>query len=99
MLKQRLSKPSLLVDRAYVNGEWISADNGEKIAVVDPATGQKIASVPALGAAETRRAIQGAERAWAAWREKPAAERASLLDKRLHGRLVRAHRVGTTPGA
>lgn len=81
MLKQRLSKPSLLVDRAYVNGEWISADTGATISVVDPATGQEIATVPALGAAETRRAIQGAERSWAAWREKPAAERASLLEK------------------
>jgi succinate-semialdehyde dehydrogenase/glutarate-semialdehyde dehydrogenase len=81
MLKQRLSNPSLLVDRSYVNGEWISADSGESISVVDPATGAEIATVPALGAEETRRAVDAAERSWTAWRETPAAERAALLER------------------
>ncbi|NAS61730.1 succinate-semialdehyde dehydrogenase (NADP(+)), partial [Pseudomonas syringae pv. actinidiae] len=36
---------------------------------------------PALQGAETRRAIEAAERAWPAWRARPAAERAALLER------------------
>ncbi|OZI84020.1 hypothetical protein CFN58_27460 [Pseudomonas avellanae] len=68
MLKNQLKDPSLLVDRAYVDGQWISADDGAMLAISDPATGEVIAQVPALQGAETRRAIEAAERAWPAWR-------------------------------
>ncbi len=40
-----------------------------------------IATVPDLGSAETRDAIAAAERAWPAWRARPAAERARLLER------------------
>src|SRR5262249_40876340 len=49
--------------------------------VVNPATGAVLGSVPDMGAAETRRAIEAAERAWPAWREKTAKERATILRK------------------
>jgi succinate-semialdehyde dehydrogenase/glutarate-semialdehyde dehydrogenase len=62
-----------------VDGRWIEADGGSSLPVIDPATGAEIASVPALGAMETRAAIEAAERAWEGWREMPAAERAALL--------------------
>ncbi|MDU8484380.1 succinate-semialdehyde dehydrogenase (NADP(+)), partial [Pseudomonas syringae pv. actinidiae] len=68
MLKNQLKDPSLLVDRAYVDGQWISADDGAMLAISDPATGEVIAQVPALQGAETRRAIEAAERAWPACR-------------------------------
>ncbi|EPN62202.1 succinate-semialdehyde dehydrogenase, partial [Pseudomonas syringae pv. actinidiae ICMP 18807] len=57
MLKNQLKDPSLLMDRAYVDGQWISADDGAMLAISDPATGEVIAQVPALQGAETRRAI------------------------------------------
>ncbi|KPB85397.1 Succinate-semialdehyde dehydrogenase [Pseudomonas syringae pv. maculicola] len=38
MLKNQLKDPSLLVDRAYVDGQWISADNGATLTISDPAT-------------------------------------------------------------
>jgi succinate-semialdehyde dehydrogenase/glutarate-semialdehyde dehydrogenase len=80
MLKNTLRDPSLLVERAYVNGAWIEADDGATLAVTNPADGSLIARVPALQAAETRRAIEAAEQRFESWREVPAAERARLLE-------------------
>ncbi len=81
MLKNRLQDPGLLAERAYVNGEWIAADSGATLDVRDPATGDLLAQVPAMDAVDTRRAIDAAERAWPAWRARPAAERAALLER------------------
>ncbi|MGH1571255.1 NAD-dependent succinate-semialdehyde dehydrogenase [Methylobacterium sp. P31] len=79
-LTSRLKDPALLVERAYIAGAWSEADGGDRIPVVDPATGAEIASVPALGAAETARAIAAAEAAFDGWRAKPAGERARILE-------------------
>ncbi|WAJ39313.1 NAD-dependent succinate-semialdehyde dehydrogenase [Pseudomonas sp. GOM7] len=81
MLKNRLQDPSLLVERAYIDGQWQAADNGATLEVINPASGECIARVPALQGSETRRAIEAAERAWPAWRARPAAERAALLER------------------
>jgi succinate-semialdehyde dehydrogenase/glutarate-semialdehyde dehydrogenase len=80
MLKSTLRDPSLLAELAYVNGEWIAADDGATLEVTNPADGRVIARVPALQAAETRRAIEAAEARFVIWREVPAAERARLLE-------------------
>ncbi len=80
MFKNTLRDPSLLVERAYVNGAWIEADDGATLAVTNPADGSVIAHVPALQAAETRRAIKAAEQRFQSWREVPAAERARYLE-------------------
>lgn len=76
-----LKDPSLLRQQAYIDGAWCDADNKETIAVTNPATGETIASVPHMGAAETRRAIDAANAAWPAWRKKTAKERAAILRK------------------
>jgi len=76
-----LKDPSLLRRQAYIDGAWIDADNGETIAVLNPATGETIAHVPHMGALETRRAIEAANTAWPAWRKKTAKERAAILRK------------------
>ncbi|MFM9123601.1 MAG: aldehyde dehydrogenase family protein, partial [Actinomycetota bacterium] len=75
----QLNDPDLLRQQAYVDGQWIDADAGATFPVLDPATGAAIAHVPRLGAAETRRAIEGAERAREAWAGLLAKERARLL--------------------
>ncbi|MBV2179778.1 MAG: NADP-dependent succinate-semialdehyde dehydrogenase [Castellaniella sp.] len=74
-----LKKPDLLRQQAYVNGQWCAADSGEVIQVSNPATGEIIGSVPCMGAAETRRAIEGAQAAWGAWRAMTAKQRAVIL--------------------
>jgi succinate-semialdehyde dehydrogenase / glutarate-semialdehyde dehydrogenase len=76
-----LKDPKLFREQCYVDGAWTGADSKKTFPVVNPATGQTIGEVPDMGAAETRRAIEAAERAWPAWREKPAKERAALLRK------------------
>ncbi|QQX56130.1 NAD-dependent succinate-semialdehyde dehydrogenase [Pseudomonas chlororaphis] len=81
MLKNRLKDPSLLVELAYIDGQWVAADDGATLAVLDPASGECLARVPALQGAQTRLAIAAAERAWPAWRARPAAERAQLLER------------------
>lgn len=85
-----LDKPDLLRQQAYVDGHWIDADRGATMTVHNPATGTQLGRVPALGTAETRRAIAAAHDAWPAWRERPAGERAALL-RRWHD-LMLEHR-------
>jgi succinate-semialdehyde dehydrogenase / glutarate-semialdehyde dehydrogenase len=67
----------LLRDRCFVDGAWIGA--ADSIPVVNPATGEAISTVPKLGAAETRRAIEAAERAFAGWSRETAKTRAAVL--------------------
>ena len=80
-LVSRLKDPSLFRQHAYVNGQWVDADNGGTVTVEDPATGQMIGTVPDQGAAETRRAIEAANAAWPGWRAKTGKERAAILRK------------------
>jgi succinate-semialdehyde dehydrogenase/glutarate-semialdehyde dehydrogenase len=79
----RLTDPRLLRQQCYVGGEWIDADTGATEPVTNPADGAGIGTIPALGAAETRRAIEAAHAAYPAWRGKTAKER-SLLLRRWH---------------
>ena len=74
-----LTDAALLRDRAFIGGEWSEADSGASFAVSNPGTGDVLATVPRMGAAETRRAIAAAAGAFPAWRDRPAAERAALL--------------------
>jgi len=77
----QLKDPSLLRQQAYIDGQWRDADGGATLAVTNPATGEQIGTVPLMGAAETRRAIDAANAAWPAWRKKAAKERAAILRK------------------
>ncbi|MYM29231.1 succinate-semialdehyde dehydrogenase [Duganella sp. CY15W] len=77
----QLKDPGLLRQQAYLNGEWVDADNGTTLAITNPATGAQIGTVPLMGAAETRRAIDAANAAWPAWRKQTAKERAAILRK------------------
>jgi len=77
----QLKDSSLLRQQAYLSGQWCDADDGQTITVTNPATGEVIGSVPKMGAAETRRAIDAANAAWPAWRQKTAKERSAILRK------------------
>ncbi len=76
--------------QCYIAGRWTDADSGKTFAVTDPATGEKIASVPDCGGAETRRAIAAAEAALPGWRHTSAAERGRILRRWFE--LMLAHR-------
>jgi succinate-semialdehyde dehydrogenase/glutarate-semialdehyde dehydrogenase len=75
----QLNDPSLLRQQAYVNGQWCEADNGARTEIRSPATDEVIGSVPNMGRAETRRAIEAAQAAQPAWRALTAKERANRL--------------------
>jgi succinate-semialdehyde dehydrogenase/glutarate-semialdehyde dehydrogenase len=75
----KLKDPGLLRADGYIDGEWVGAEAGTRFAVTNPATGETLASVADLGAAETRDAIDAAGRALATWRERTAKDRAALL--------------------
>ena len=77
----RLKDPQLLRDKAYINGEWASADSGATFEVTNPANGAVLARLPDMLEIETRRAIEAANAAWPAWAAKTAKERAIVLRK------------------
>jgi succinate-semialdehyde dehydrogenase/glutarate-semialdehyde dehydrogenase len=72
---------TLFRQQCYINGQWVDADSGKTIDVTNPATGEVLGTIPNMGAAETRRAIETANAAWGPWRKKTAKERANLLRK------------------
>jgi succinate-semialdehyde dehydrogenase / glutarate-semialdehyde dehydrogenase len=76
-----LKDPKLFRQQAYVDGQWVDADSKTTFDVDNPATGEMLGHVPDMGAAETRRAIEAANRAYPAWRKTPAKARAAILRK------------------
>jgi succinate-semialdehyde dehydrogenase/glutarate-semialdehyde dehydrogenase len=74
-----LNDPSLLKTDSLVNGQWIAGP--ARFDVFDPATGTKLADVANLGAAEAQTAIDAANAAWPAWRNKTGKERHAILLK------------------
>ncbi len=79
--KFQLKDPSLLRDACFIGGEWLQADGGGTIKVDNPANGDIVGTVPNMGAAETKRAIDFANAALPAWRAKTAKERSAVLRK------------------
>ncbi len=75
----KLHDSRLLRQHAFINGQWVSADNGETFSVTSPADNTPITDVARVGGVETRRAIEAAEAALPAWRNKTAKERAAIL--------------------
>ncbi len=75
-----LSSP-LFKQQCYINGQWMDAQSGETIDVTNPATGERIGTIPKMGAAETAEAIEAARIAQKAWAAMTAKERHGILIK------------------
>jgi succinate-semialdehyde dehydrogenase/glutarate-semialdehyde dehydrogenase len=78
-MPERLNRPDLLRQHCLIDGAWLAAQSAQFITVYNPATADIIGKVPAMGPAETRRAISAAEAAWPAWRRRSAVERGKVL--------------------
>jgi succinate-semialdehyde dehydrogenase/glutarate-semialdehyde dehydrogenase len=76
-----LKDSKLLREQCYIDGRWVDADSGKTFPVHNPASGEQLGTVPRMGGAEAKRAIEAAERALPAWRAKTAKERAVILRK------------------
>jgi len=70
-----------LRDTGYIDGAWTAGGATRTFDVLNPATGEVLASLPDMGAAETRDAIAAAHAAQPAWAARPAKERAAILRK------------------
>jgi len=75
----QLNDSRLLRQQCYINGAWVDADNGATLEVTNPATGEVLGSVPKMGTAETRRAIEAANAAYPTWRALTAKDRSNRL--------------------
>ena len=78
---QGLSRKDLFKQQAYIDGRWLDAESKKTLEVINPATGEKLGTIPDMGLIETRRAIEAAESAQKLWRAKSAKERAVILRK------------------
>ena len=76
-----IKNKELFKQQCFINGEWVNANNNEKIEVNNPATLEIIGSVPNCGKEETNYAISKAFDAWKDWRGKTALERSIILRK------------------
>ena len=76
-----LKDGNLFHEKCYIDGAWVDADSGEMLTVNNPATGDRLGSIPKMGVSETERAIIAADVALPAWRAKTAKERSVILRK------------------
>lgn len=76
-----LTRADLMRSQAYLDGAWTDADSGATTAVRNPANGDKLADVPAMGEAETERAIAAAAAALPGWADRTAKARADILHR------------------
>lgn len=83
-----LARSDLLREQAYIDGTWCSGD--KNIAVTNPATGAVVGHVPDLDADDAERAVAAAQAAFAHWRTRTAAERATVLNRWSQGMLAHA---------
>jgi succinate-semialdehyde dehydrogenase / glutarate-semialdehyde dehydrogenase len=75
----QLKEPRLLQSKIFIDGQWGDADSGAVLEVRNPASGVVLTTVPNAGAAEARRAIEAAKRAFPAWRARTAEDRGRVL--------------------
>ena len=75
----RLTNPALFRQHCVINGAWVPAHSGATLDVENPATGERLGSVPNAGRDETRDAIAAAAAAFPAWRARTGKERGALL--------------------
>ena len=75
----QLNDPTLLRVDSYINGSWIAGS--KRFAVANPATGEVIAKVADLGAAEVTAAIDAAVPAQREWAKRTAKDRAMVMRK------------------
>ncbi len=80
-LNSVLKDPSLVKNAAYIDGAWVGADSGKSVPVLNPSSGEEIATVPDMGADETRRAIDAAYVAQKGWAARTAKDRSVIMKK------------------
>lgn len=86
----------IIRDKLYIGGQWIAAQGKEKLLVINPATEEVIATVPAGNRQDAADAIYAARAAFSDWALTPVAQRAAWLKKLAEGLQSRAEELATT---
>jgi acyl-CoA reductase-like NAD-dependent aldehyde dehydrogenase len=74
----------------FVDGQWLPSSATRTLPVIDPATGERLGTIPAGDADDARRALDAARKATSDWARVAAAQRAAFLKgaaRRLRERL------------
>ena len=74
-----MKNSKLFVEKALINGQWLTAQDGATFDVYNPASGEIIGTVPNLGKSETELAIEAANEAFRSWKTTTAKTRHQLL--------------------
>ena len=78
-MKLEIKNQSLFIEKAYIDGRWVDADDKSTLEVINPVNQEIIGQVPNCGADETNVAINAAAAAQKKWQKYPAKEKASIL--------------------
>ena len=84
-----------LDEHLLIGGSWIDATGGVRFDVTDPATGNKVGSMPNGTEADVQAAIDAAAAALPGWRATPAIQRARILRKAADLMRERADEIAT----
>ncbi|OAL38952.1 hypothetical protein AYO20_01703 [Fonsecaea nubica] len=76
-----LKRKDLFQTKGYINDSWVDAVSGKTFDVYDPATLDKLATLPEMGAADTDKAITAAHEAFQSFKKTSARQRARWLRK------------------
>ena len=74
-----VKRKDLVQSKGYIASEWVSAASGKTFDVYDPATLDKIATVPEMGREDTTKAIDAAHAAFQSYKKTTARQRARWL--------------------
>ena len=67
--------------RNYIGGTWAASAAADSLHVLNPATGETLATTPLSTPAEVAQAVDAASRAFPAWRRTPVTDRVQFLFK------------------
>ncbi|ETI19799.1 hypothetical protein G647_08812 [Cladophialophora carrionii CBS 160.54] len=76
-----LKRKDLFQTKGYIEESWVDATSGKTFDVYDPATLDKIATIPEMGAEDTEKAIKAAHEAFKTYKKTTPRQRARWLRK------------------
>lgn len=71
----------LITQQLFIDGKWVPSDSGETFDVINPVNALPMGRAAKSGRAETKRALEAAERAFHVWRRSTPDERVKVLKK------------------
>eukprot|EP00939_MAST-03C_sp_MAST-3C-sp1_P002859 g2859.t1 len=80
-IEENVRKGAYFKEKAYVGGEWVSAQSGSTFQVLDPGSGNVLGVAPDMDENDTFVAIQAARTAFTSWSTMTASARAVLLER------------------